>query len=361
MCGYTTVEKNTSYTEANLKLYYKHVQRTPVNLTELEPLDPRVINAKKRVDFLINNSKGKKLLEIGYGDGITLLECNKAGYDVTGIDLSEGYLENNDLFLNQNITIVNSDFNSLQDHYQFDVICFFLLFEHILNPVEFLSKVKSHLIKGGFIVLEVPNIANYKDFYSETMMTHEHITHFDPTLIDKLLVDNGFVKNVIYEKGTSYGFSMTVAYQLLEKPQRTEVKKNYGLIVTEEFNKYFSNLDTYKTLLKEKVSNIINNEQKIYVFGAGNFLNFIAELFDDNQFKKSIEVIFDETKSKVGEYMLETPIRHVNDIVNMKPLTVIIASEMFGKEISTRIKALNEDCNPVFLNWEVITNLNSEK
>lgn len=98
-----------------------------------------------------------KILEVGCAMGSFLQLAQKAGYDVTGIDLSEqacatarsaapggriinGYLENIPFAANS-----------------FDVIFLSDLLEHVVQPAPFMQKVVDLLRQGGIIYIVTPN------------------------------------------------------------------------------------------------------------------------------------------------------------------------------------------------------------
>src|SRR5690606_16123977 len=124
--------------------------------------DPRVVNAQNRVAFIKKSTKGKNLLEIGFGDGFTLLESKKQGYNCAGIDITNDYEENVTFLKSQGVSVYNGDFINFQPKNKYDIISAFLLMEHLKYPSIFLDKIKICLFDGGYFVLEVPDVKNYQ-------------------------------------------------------------------------------------------------------------------------------------------------------------------------------------------------------
>ena len=94
------------------------------------------------------------ILDIGCGTGVFLGIALKNGWDCTGVELSkEGARIADDLVGN----IFNTSFDNFKTETQFDCISFWGVLEHVLNPIEQLSKAVKMLKENGVIVFEVPS------------------------------------------------------------------------------------------------------------------------------------------------------------------------------------------------------------
>jgi len=102
-----------------------------------------------------NKNQNIRYLDVGAGEGKGLLEAHRRGWESTGIDIVDNRLEEAKLseirFLKSNL--LESD---LPENY-FDFIYVDSVIEHVLNPFEYLSKIKSLLSKDGVIYIGVPN------------------------------------------------------------------------------------------------------------------------------------------------------------------------------------------------------------
>ncbi len=359
-CGLSTVELNQSYSTKNLNAYYKSVPRTPIDINTIEEQDPRVKNAQKRIEFIRESTFGNTMLEIGFGDGITLLEAKKSGYEITGIDISEGYEEEYKFLTNCGIDIVNDDFYFATFKKKFEIISAFLLFEHIPEPNVFLRRIKELISNDGFLIIEVPNLANYQNFLSETMLTHEHIFHYSNSTLNSLMNKNGFQLVESLPNGTSYGFSLTNCYQL--NTEKTVVSQNHAwrnesLLY---FENYFKRLNEYKSSLKKYIEELIAGKEKIYVFGAGLFFEVLWEV-SNGEIGTIIEAFIDETKSKIGNRLKGKPIISLTDFDKVKPYRVLIASEAFSSEIASKLKSHNLEVIPLKIYDDVVTKMKSHE
>lgn len=105
--------------------------------------------------FISGNTKKINYLDVGAGEGKGLLEAARRGWAATGIDIVDNRLDETKIpeikFIKSNLLDSN-----LQENY-FDFIYVDSVVEHVLNPVEYLTKIKSLLSPGGVIYIGVPN------------------------------------------------------------------------------------------------------------------------------------------------------------------------------------------------------------
>jgi 2-polyprenyl-3-methyl-5-hydroxy-6-metoxy-1,4-benzoquinol methylase len=138
---------------------------------------------------------GKKVLDIGSGEGYGSGYLADFAKEVTGLDYSESaiayaqdrYRKNNLKFLNLNI----EELYKVQD--KFDVICSFQVIEHIKDTGAFLSNVKNLLNKEGKFICSTPNRL---DASPHTLKPHNpfHVKEYLIGEFESLL--KGYFKNV---------------------------------------------------------------------------------------------------------------------------------------------------------------------
>ena len=97
----------------------------------------------------------ENFLDIGCGEGYSLIEASNRGWNVYGIDITDHRMK--DACIN-GIKFINSDLiNSNLPSDFFDIIYLDSVLEHVYNPVEYLTEIKRILRKGGILYLGVPN------------------------------------------------------------------------------------------------------------------------------------------------------------------------------------------------------------
>tara|TARA_R110001592_G_scaffold294462_4_gene564285 strand:+ start:8459 stop:9676 length:1218 start_codon:yes stop_codon:yes gene_type:complete len=358
-CGCTRVLFNKNYEDDNIANYYRLVSRTPVNLNKVleNENDPRVINANNRANFISQHSDGKKLLEIGFGDGFTLIESHNRNYNCSGIDITSDYDENITYLKEHGITIYNQDFYDFQSENKYDVITSFLLMEHVKHPLMFLNKINDCLVDNGFFVVEVPDVKNYQNFYSETQLTFEHIYHYTIETLEKVMIKGGFELVDYVSPGVGYPFALTASFRKVKNPTCKFNITNYGEIVLNNFEIYFKKMDAYKQELKSQFNSIIKCHSKIVIFGAGNFFETIIETVGDDKLH-AIDYFIDETVSKIGSRYYGKEIRGVENLQKNNPEAILIASEMFAEQIKNRIEKIIPGTKLYCIQNEILSEIN---
>jgi methionine biosynthesis protein MetW len=104
---------------------------------------------------------GRKILDVGCGEGFLATLLMKKGNSVIGIDISERAIE---LARKNGVKAIkcNVDDEELPLHEHFDVIILSEVLEHLISPMRVIRKLKRYLKKNGYFLLTFPNIAFYK-------------------------------------------------------------------------------------------------------------------------------------------------------------------------------------------------------
>ncbi len=146
--------------------------------------------------------KDGKVLDVGCGNGSYLAKLRELGWDVYGVEQNKkiGDWARQNLSLN----IFSGDFESSKfpDNH-FDVINFTHVFEHLPDLKVSLNEVQRVLKKGGLLIIDVPNVASVEQKifgkYWSGWAPPLHLFHFSPSIIKKILNENGFeIIKIIY-------------------------------------------------------------------------------------------------------------------------------------------------------------------
>lgn len=133
---------------------------------------------------LQRHTLGRRLLDVGCGDGQLLRTAMEEGWIARGIDLSESAVR---LCRNQGLQASQTDFfdPSLDDQ-RFDVIVMSELLEHVPAPQRFLKRAAKLLEDGGVLYLTTPNFGSLSRRLlgaTWSVIHPEHIGYFErPTL-----------------------------------------------------------------------------------------------------------------------------------------------------------------------------------
>ncbi|HQI41319.1 MAG: hypothetical protein B6D44_02215 [Ignavibacteriales bacterium UTCHB2] len=117
----------------------------------------RLTDAKDRLNVIEKCSamKIQKFLDVGCGEGYTIIEAVKKGWTTFGVDITDhridGAKEATNMFFNADLLEANleSDF--------FDVVYLDSVLEHVPNPLEYLKEIYRVLKHGGIAYIGVPN------------------------------------------------------------------------------------------------------------------------------------------------------------------------------------------------------------
>ena len=108
--------------------------------------------------FLPQYCRGKRVIDIGCGDGYGANLLSKYASEVVGIDMDEAtILHARQQYTKKNITFAVGDAESLQGLKKFDVAVSFQLIEHIHDTERYLLHIKKVLKNNGIAVLTTPN------------------------------------------------------------------------------------------------------------------------------------------------------------------------------------------------------------
>ncbi len=142
---------NAEWTELYNSEYFSNQSNLLVKRRKKE-LSDRFDSARKLVS---GNDTQLRYLDVGAGEGKGLLEAFNRGWEATGIDIVDNRLDESKI---PDIKFIKSNLldSNLQGNY-FDFIYVDSVVEHVLNPVEYLTKIKSLLRPGGVIYIGVPN------------------------------------------------------------------------------------------------------------------------------------------------------------------------------------------------------------
>ena len=105
----------------------------------------------RRYETVRDICAGKKVLDFGCGFGGFLQYISKVSSEYYGVELGKcerDYLKSKNIQCFRTIDECKDKFN---------VITLFHTFEHLSNPRSWLDKFSEYLVKGGYLIIEVPN------------------------------------------------------------------------------------------------------------------------------------------------------------------------------------------------------------
>jgi methionine biosynthesis protein MetW len=167
--------------------------------------DWTIDDSDKRISiFLGLIGKGKRVLDLGCGDGFVCEMLLKNNNEVVGVEVSEAAIKK---AKNKGIKVydcdLSSDWSSLVEG-KFDVVLAGEIIEHVFDTDKFLRNVRSVLKEEGRLILSTPNLASLgrrifllfgrNPLIELTARKDDagHIRYFTFGSLKKLLEENGF-------------------------------------------------------------------------------------------------------------------------------------------------------------------------
>lgn len=145
-----------------------------------------------------------KMLEVGCAAGEFMLKMQRQGWSVKGVENSSYAVSR---ALQSGLDVFEGDLTDFRcDSQYFDLVVGWMVFEHVYDPGESLSRVLELLKPGGTLCISLPNAAALEfqwlkeDSYSVQVPTHLH--HFSPENISRLLRRVGFEDVKIFHQVT---------------------------------------------------------------------------------------------------------------------------------------------------------------
>lgn len=154
-------------------------------------LETKVDN-DRRYNTLKKICCGKSVLEFGCGNGGFLRRIKDVASSVAGVELMEdarNHIQKESMDVYETLDMADK---------KYDVVCMFMVIEHLNSPDEVLGKIYDILAPGGILICETPNaedalISKYKcTAFEDFTYWSEHVFLFNSDTLQKLLCRNRF-------------------------------------------------------------------------------------------------------------------------------------------------------------------------
>ena len=147
---------------------------------------------KKLERFLKLHVSGRRILDVGCGDGV-FLSCISDEWLRQGLEPSASGVT---LARQKNLDVQQATLDTVQDKYEVDVISALDVVEHVIDPHQFLESFKPHLRPGGVVLLLTGDADSYAARIAGPRWSYlrwcGHISVLSRTGLRKLLQSHGF-------------------------------------------------------------------------------------------------------------------------------------------------------------------------
>jgi SAM-dependent methyltransferase len=152
----------------------------------------KAATARLYLDLLrrYRGAHGGRLLEIGCGHGDFLVEAEKAGYDVTGIEYALPAAHRATARLGQGRVLCGEVSSLRPGSRSFDVCVIADVIEHTRNPRAFLDAIHGLLAPGGVLFIATPSLDSWSARVMGTRwmeLKPEHLFYFDRSTLQSAL------------------------------------------------------------------------------------------------------------------------------------------------------------------------------
>ena len=147
-----------------------------------------------------------RLLDVGAGVGLFVLEAHDEGYDAQGVEISAQAVETGTAALK--VPLVCGDFLATEmPASDYDIVTLWHVFEHLPDPRAILAKVHHILQPSGIVIIGVPNFESMQSRFFRSRWYHldvpaPFVQTLRPGLLVVMLDKSGFRVNEI-----RYGWS----------------------------------------------------------------------------------------------------------------------------------------------------------
>jgi SAM-dependent methyltransferase len=268
--------------------------------------------------------QGKKIIEIGCGNGDNLPVMENCGAVAYGLEYSEKSAQNAKLAGLKVIKgFVDSSNYKISDAL-FDGFYTLNFLEHLPNPMETLKGVYNNLSDDAYGIVEVPctDIFLEKGIFYEFML--DHLFYFTKDTLSTVLQLSGFEVLSCELVWHDYIISAVV-----------KKKKSLDLSYMEKLrNEIITQIDNY-------IDNYESHE--VAVWGASHQAFFIMAMLKNAQ---KLKYVVDSAEFKQGKY---TPVSHIPivapDNIKINPVKrIIVMAGSYSEEVVNHIKKqFNED------------------
>lgn len=149
-------------------------------------------------DEVTRTKRNQTILSIGCGEGRIEEKFVKDGHTLVGVDINEEALKK---ARERGITVICGDFLNISFKEQFDCVIAVDVFEHLVQPHQFLQKIADVLKEEGKLIIKSPNFGHiyYRLKYVLTgslgtyhQLALGHFLHCNLNEVKKMLQECGF-------------------------------------------------------------------------------------------------------------------------------------------------------------------------
>ena len=266
-----------------------------------------------------------RALDVGAGFGYLTEQLRKAGFSAIGLEPGAQYSNRE---VQYDVEIVQDFFPSPRVDGKFDLICAYMVLEHIGNPQQFLRDILLQLTEYGIAVIAVPNCSEEISLGDPSILLHEHISYFDEWSLKALCQQ----LDVDFEIAASnYGRSLYLTIQKTKARPLPLVAPN-----TEQSYAYLMKVQRNIVRVRDTLHEM-SKVGTLGIFCPARALHYITALSEMR--------LFDDAVDQHGKFIppFTSPIESRSNLLDQPVDQLVVMSRTFGNGIKESLRSSGYD------------------
>ncbi len=189
------MQNDVSQISKNLKRFYESSEKY-LKMINYKTNSHRLEVTRQYVNFVNKEAQGyQSILDLGCGPGLSSYLLSEKGFIVTGIDISQKFLDVSKSKESERLHLVQGDICSLDfPDTSFDIVASHELIEHIMDVDKALHEMQRVVKKGGKIIILAPNLFSPLSALRAIFRVRRKILFYNNRLNAlKLFIQNSFL------------------------------------------------------------------------------------------------------------------------------------------------------------------------
>lgn len=283
--------------------------------------------------------KQSHILDCGCATG-GLLRCLKdSGYSrIMGMDPSPSSAEIASRI--HGIRVVNSSLTQIaREEEPFDLLIQVGVLEHICDVKNALAMIRSTIVEGGLVYIEVPDVVGFKDWPGAPFQQFsiEHINFFSRSSLIGLMERNGFeaVEVLCTARDHTADTKMPVVCGFFRKNNLAAVVPKVDIETEPSLRQYIEQSARAEERIRRTISELVVSQEPILVWGVGTHT---LHLMQTTEFDALNIVAFVDSNTNYQTRELHGKLVLPPDALGSYPQPILISSQVFQSEIENQIR-----------------------
>jgi SAM-dependent methyltransferase len=332
-CGFVFAD-----TPLGQDVYDRYYSQMSIYELDYSDLDISKYMSQARLIGSFLEDDNAKIVDMGCGNGGLLQALKTLGFkNLTAVDPSHKCIDN---IRSHGISGIEGSIFQNRVTEKYDLVIVSHVLEHIVNVSAALHVLRNMLSEKGKIYIEVPDASHYADHYIVPYyyFDTEHINHFEEVSLINLGFKNGLIVNHLGKKelNLSSDIKYPAIYAVFEKTNSTG---SWQTSARDRVMDYI-NLSKNETKTLNAICDLINSNEEIYVWGAGNYTMRLLE--NTSLSLCNIAGFVDKDLHKQGQKILNKTVYGTEKIQELpSETTIVVCAAIYSAEIVKEINAMN--------------------